>query len=82
MIFKLKSLADIEEDRYVDLWMDVREIKGFLIPIDDETGEPDPSLVNILINGEMQTIKTEDHIMNYLLEKFYKKAITEYKAEN
>jgi hypothetical protein len=75
MVFKLKMLSDIEEESYVDCWIKADQIQGFLIPT-FEDGNPDPSNVNLLISGEIQTFQSEDHLATWLLQTFVNTAIT------
>lgn len=67
-------LSDIEEERYVDTWLDTECIQGFFIPV-DELGNPYPEDVNLIISGEVQTFQSEDHLATYLLNNFVNKAV-------
>ena len=73
-IYKLKYWVGDEDDKHwMDLYFDVSKITAFCIPTQDI--EEDGEAINIFFDGEMITIKQEEHIMKYLLDKFVIKAI-------
>ena len=71
-VYELKLYAYIGEDQsggFIDMWLDVETITGFYIPVrteDNTEGEA----INILHDGDMATILQENHIMEYLNERF------------
>ena len=72
--YKLKLYAETEEDvtMWMELYLDVETIAGFYIPLSDEDEEPS---INIFIGDAPITIKQEDHIIDYLYNRFVKNAV-------
>ena len=72
--YRLKLYAETEEDitMWMDLYLDVETITGFYIPLSDEDEEPS---INIFIGDNPITIKQEDHIIDYLYNRFAKNAV-------
>lgn len=72
---------DTQEGKWKEIFLDVSKITGFCVTDRDEDMEP---AVNIFFEGHVMTIKTENHIKDYLYENFAVKAITEknYKDQN
>jgi hypothetical protein len=60
----------MEHTKYVDLWLDMNKVEGFLIPFNRETEEQDSNTVNLIYQGDIMTVKQEPHVMNYLAENF------------
>lgn len=74
MIIKVKMLANLDNDSYVDTWLDTDCIQGFFIPV-DEFQNAYPEDVNLIIGGEVQTFQSEDHLSTWLLNNFVNKAV-------
>jgi len=72
--YKLKLYAETEEDvtMWMELYLDVETITGFYIPLSDEDEEPS---INIFIGDAPITIKQEDHIIDYLYNRFVINAV-------
>lgn len=75
MVLKLKLLYQegekesgiyVTEDLFTDCWIDTRIIGGFVIPIDEDE-QPMTDKVNLFFSdGEAQTFKAEQHLIDYL----------------
>ena len=72
--YRLKLYAETDEDvtMWMELYLDVETITGFYIPLSDEDEEPS---INIFIGDSPITIKQEDHIIDYLYNRFAKNAV-------
>ncbi len=77
MIFKVKLFVNEEngEMSFIDAWIDLEKATGFFIPLSPETSEQDNRLISIYIEGGTETIKKEDKIVEFLTDKFIKKAV-------
>lgn len=82
MIYKLKVWTIFDETTekgvFKDLYFDVEQITGFYIP--EATEENNEDCINILFNGDMITIKQEDHITSYLTKEFVDNAVCKQKG--
>ena len=72
--YRLKLYAETDEDvtMWMELYLDVETITGFYIPLSDEDEEPS---INIFIGDNPITIKQEDHIIDYLYNRFVINAV-------
>ena len=69
MIYKLKFLALVDDDSlWFDLYFDVTKITGFYIPVKDDPNDEDS--INIFFEGDCITVQAEEHIKDYLGDKF------------
>ena len=72
--YRVKLYAETDEDvtMWMELYLDVEIITGFYIPLSDEDEEPS---INIFIGDAPINIKQEDHIIDYLYNRFAKNAV-------
>lgn len=70
--YKLQVWTDIDgKTSFKDLYVDVEKILGFYLPDDKD----DP-IINIFFASQVVSILQEDHIKDYLWNKFAKNVIT------
>ncbi len=78
-IYKLKLWVDgVEEgsSAFKDLYLDVDLIQAFYIPDNESEGETvDEESITLFINGGALSVKSEDHIQEFLWNKFGKNAV-------
>lgn len=77
-VFKLQIWLEGSEDegekaQFRDFYFDASKITGFYIPNDDPEMDG-VSAINVFFEGDFITIKQEPHILEYLYERFGKKA--------
>ena len=56
-----------EEATWMDFYLDADTIDGFYVPNLEESELPS---INIFVSGQFITILQQDHIMDYLTERF------------
>tara|TARA_R110000772_G_scaffold36098_6_gene86689 strand:+ start:9182 stop:9409 length:228 start_codon:yes stop_codon:yes gene_type:complete len=71
MNYKLLLYTENEDGgaAWMPFFIDVETIQGFYIPSLDDS---EVNSINIMINGEFMTVMHENHIQEYLNERFSK----------